>query len=596
MELYLEVLDGKRKGTRFTLPVGEAQVVKESLPYILETEALAFFLRLDKPCKCVSLCVGELTYAFSQSKNSNFLEYELLPAYRKNGKREALFFNYFGMAFLGLHIETEEQAEVIEVAPIEVLARKVTAKQAEKMIDFILTETNGQLHKDFGATKLHAAAAEGGERPHKVIEQLLKDTEILEEITQHILHRPLKSLVSNLAIKGGKEVDVLHEQGISWLVENLSVLEETNDRDRAHLIFDNRAYFAAELQTAVMQDHTDIYENRVLHNYLGNLLNFSQEVLDNYTQVDTAKSKNSHQDYVSFYSCMKSWMHKINSHHITTIQNCRRRLARIQSIYQRYLPVKPTEEGMPKITAKVRGNRHYLLLFRMIISWYQNNSVDWRSHHLFLAINSMPKIFEYYTVLRVKRWCIDSSDEYYNRPIGSMWRGIIYDKDVSLFYEPIYWMVGHRNAGKIVNTEHRSELSSRSDRLGKSRNYEYSRRSPDIVLQVREEGKASILLVLDAKYTTRSLAFNQYLPECTMKYVHGLCDWDNKQAVKAMIILYPDVDDEFMDLHVAPFNVFGQHSQIPALGAQALSLSPLSSTRGIGFEALLERLLEICEG
>ncbi|MGI9280965.1 MAG: DUF2357 domain-containing protein [Endozoicomonas sp.] len=596
MELYVEVLDGKRKGYRFALPVGEDQVVTESFPFVLESEALAFFLKLDEPCKCVSLCIGELTYAFSQGRNSDFLEYELLPAYRKNGKREALFFNYFGMAFLGLHIETEEHAEVLEVGPVEVLARKVTATQAERMIDFILTETNGQLHKEFGAKKLHASAAEGGERPQKVVEQLLKDTEILEEISQHILHRPLKALASNLTIKGGKEVDVLHEQGITWLMENLSVLEETDDRDRAHLIFDNRAYHAVELQTAVMQDHTDIYENRVLHNYLENLLNFSQEVLDNYSQSDTSKAHNSHQDYVSFFSCMKSWMHKINSHHVTIIQNCRRRLAKIQSIYQRYLPVKHSEEGMPKITAKVRGNRHYLLLFRMIISWYQNNLVDWRSHQLFLAINAMPKLFEYYTVLRVKRWCIESSNAEYNKPIGSMWRGNIYDKDISLFYEPLYWMVGHSNAGEIVNTEHRSEVSSRSDRLGKSRNYEYSRRSPDIVLEVKEEGKASILLVLDAKYTSRSLAFNQYLPDCTMKYVHGLSGWDSRQAVKAMIILYPDVDDKFMDLHVAPFNVFGQYSQIPALGAQALSLSPLSATKGIGFEALLERLVEVCEG
>ncbi|TNZ29962.1 hypothetical protein CGK50_24845, partial [Vibrio parahaemolyticus] len=62
----------------------------------------------------------------------------------------------------------------------------------------------------------------------------------------------------------------------------------------------------------------------------------------------------------------------------------------------------------------------------------------------------------------------------------------------------------------------------------RSSQHKYSHRCPDIVIEVRNENKPSKLIVLDAKYTYPTLAFSKYLPECTMKYVHGIHNRSNK--------------------------------------------------------------------
>ncbi len=593
MELQIEILSGPRQGMRFSLPMKpEVSCAAATMPYVLETEALAFFTTVDCDCEAVSLCLGDRVLPFSQGRGSSALEFELFPAFREKGGREAVLFNYFGVTQFILQLDVDGVSKLFKSAPVEVLARKGTASQAERMVNFILSETDSDPSQASGTATFRSASS--GDHLNRVVEQLLDHTRQLEVLTPHILLRPVRALTSEMALRNGAEVAVQSDQSIAWLMDNLAVLEETDDEERAHLSVDQRYYYASEVLKPVVHEHTDIYENRVLMGYLESLSEFAANVLSSYASEDLRHTQNEHQGFVSFFACMDAWIHRVSSQQLAALKECQRRLAALIVQYKRHLPVKRAEKSLPRMTAKVRGHRDYLLVFRLIIQWYQNSKMDWSSQQLFLAINSMPDLFEYYSLLRVRRWLLNKGGSTNSEHLGGgRWHARVKNLGLRLSYEPMFWMVGNSNAGALVNTENRSVFDARNNWVGRSREFEYARRSPDITLEIKRNEELLGLLVLDAKYTTRELAFKQYLPECTMKYVHGiaLAGGGDRNVVKAMIILYADSDDEFMDFHTAPFDAYGSHAQLPVLGAQSLSLKRPDKIGGRSLEALLDRLL-----
>ncbi|WP_257285776.1 hypothetical protein [Endozoicomonas sp. SESOKO1] len=598
MQFEVEVLNGARQGMRFDLTLGdEVHEETASMPYVLETEALAFFVRVERACDRLSLVLGERLLTFTQGRNSNALEFEWYPPYRENGTRDALFFNYFGVAKFTLQLESDECIERFDTGPVEVLARNRTAKQAGQMVNFILAETESDLTCEESATRFQGASY--GEQQSQLVERILTNASKLEVLASQVFIRPIRTLTTDMALQQGADVYAPGDQSLAWLMDNLSVLEETDDNSQSHLHLDGRMYCATELLAPTVREYTDTYENQVLTGYLDSLLGVTADLLKHCAPFGLSRLQNAHEGYLSFFACMEVWIHQVNSQQMVVLKACQERLLLLRQQFMKRLPVSIGVNALPKITAKVRGNQHYLTLFKMAIDWYQQPRLDGKPpQQQFLAINSMPGLFEYYAFIRIRRWLLaKGQQEDQGSDLSHPLHIKVNNLSLSLNYEPVYWMVGHSQAGNIVNTENRSVSEARNNYVGRIREWEFARREPDITLEVRRNGQLIGLLVLDAKFTTREQAFNQYLPECTMKYVHGITNSAavsaNGGLVKAMIILYAHSHDELLDFHTAPFDAYGDQVQIPVLGAQSLSLETSEAYGSRCIESLLDRLLTL---
>ncbi|USE34539.1 hypothetical protein [Endozoicomonas sp. SCSIO W0465] len=601
MQFEVEVLNGARQGMRFNLPLAyEVHRATTSMPYVLETEALALFVRMDRACDRLSLILGERVLTFTQGRNSHALEFEWYPPYRENGARDALFYNYFGVAKFTLKLESEGSVESLDTGPVEVLARNRTAKQAGHMVNFILAETDSDLNDEGGTTRFQGAASHR-EQLNLLVERILNNASKLEGLAAQIFIKPIRTLTTDMALQRGADVYAPGDQSLAWLMYNLSVLEETDDKSQSHLHVDGRMYWATELLAPVIREHTDVYENRVLSGYLDSLLSVIADLLKHYAPTELSRLQNAHEGYVSFFACMEAWIHQVNSQQLVALKACQEQILSLRQQFMKRLPVRKSVRALPRITAKVRGSQHYLTLFRMVIDWYQHLGLEGKTpQQQFLAINSMPGLFEYYAFIRIRRWFLAKGLQE-NPGIGKPHLLCTRENNlaISLHYEPVFWMVGNSKAGNIINTENRSVSEARNNYPGRTREWEFAQRKPDITLEVRRNGQLIGLLVLDAKFTTREQAFSQYLPECTMKYVHGITDADsvsvNGGLVKAMIILYPHSHDELLDFHAAPFDAYGDQRQIPVLGAQSLSLETSEPCVSRSIESLLDRLLTLFE-
>ncbi|MFH4347186.1 hypothetical protein WAJ13_22275, partial [Acinetobacter baumannii] len=75
------------------------------------------------------------------------------------------------------------------------------------------------------------------------------------------------------------------------------------------------------------------------------------------------------------------------------------------------------------------------------------------------------------------------------------------------------------------------------------------RRTPDIVLLLKS-GISETMLIMDAKYMVSQKAFHEAMPECVMKYLHGIHLNSNGQNNSlALMIVNPDEEDITRHFH-----------------------------------------------
>ncbi|MDU0572626.1 nuclease domain-containing protein [Pseudomonas aeruginosa] len=119
-----------------------------------------------------------------------------------------------------------------------------------------------------------------------------------------------------------------------------------------------------------------------------------------------------------------------------------------------------------------------------------------------------------------------------------------------------------------------------------------SKRVPDIVIQIKNPQGKVRLIILDAKYSYANKAFIDYLPDLTMKYVHGIHRFgQNEPLVSSMSILYPDDKAGFRGFHYGPLGVFGEAPVSPSLQACGIVLG--NDRQLDQLDRLIRRTLEL---
>lgn len=597
MELQLEILSGRRKGERVS--VLRNKKINANLPYVLETDSFRIVLStkewIDNPT--VLLEDAEISLRPDNSNGEDFLYYAD-PIY-KEGRPQSLFYNYFGVATFYLRYSSNLQEELAELGHIEVLARKATVSQIEAMVSFILSTDESELLSSRGATRRGAdVASEHNDTPSRLLEKLESNILVLEEHIPFIVHRPITKLDTQLTTIPHNPYLDIEEHGISWLAENVSVLEQSTDPDATVLDWYGSSLAPTYVQTSEIYESADVYENQIIIGYIDNLLSFLQDLLKEENLSTTPRpSLNSVNGYVSFFGSIAERLIKNLMPERKRVLKSQTKLMEIRAALLRKLKVSKSNGNLPKFTPKVRANRVYSLVFRSIVDWYRGSIINWEARKMLVAIDNVPKLFELYTILLLRKWC-QTSGESTEQHADCSWSGRLLNYKARLYYEPVIWASGHINnnaSTTVFNTQVKTVNEAMIDNPSRIRRGDFQHRCPDIVLELeRDDGKVS-LLIFDAKYTKAELAFGTYLQECTIKYVHGIGSITNSSISHSMVILFPgtDFENQFLDFHMHPFSLFGTTPQKPILGALGLALKNNSKKAVNEIDPILSRIIEL---
>jgi len=602
MRLNVEFLGGNRVGQSFELLPSQ---IDKSLAeeHVCELESVRFTLKSDKRLENVVLHAAgyDLKSEYTESTDQSHC-FKWVPRYNHYHKYyEQLFLNFFGFAELVVSytLPGENQQKYVTYQPLEVMATKMTAKQSEAMLNFILDNRHDHSLNAISPVNLQANQVEKGERPEELLTMLEKTVVDAYDLCRPIIKKPMTHLRNRLKLLYGADCEVSDDQGMGWMLDNLSVLHSVSDSDEALLEYKGKWYGAAELLSSTAHESTNIYENQLIHLFLSRIHRQADRIINGLFEQEAKinPTKGPPDGYFSFFSMMKKSTGRTTHSQIFRAQKCIKKIEELLLILRHKIPAEPWRASDVHLTERMRLNKSYFRLFGLMQSWFREREIDWNQHNFLASINSTPMLFELYCCLSLNKYlCSHGKDDNQGKELFS---GLINGYKMHLHYEPTYWKSGHLfgKGDKYVNTDLQRVKKATEDFPGMVRKGPNARRTPDFVIEVENRqslgDQSSSLIVLDAKYMLKTKVFEEELHKCTMKYVHGIHSSQGQSVVNTMILLFPESDlkrpGRYLSYHASPYDINGTNPVFPVLGSQAMEID--SSGKEEGLYNLLDRLI-----
>lgn len=599
MKIKISILGGKRQGDAFELPLFEVR--NNSSIFILEDEAIEISFSSEIFYDKISLLLYE-----NEVEPTTIEKYDDLWVYKWQPRRlgrfshECFFHNYYGIAELALEVQIEEKIELFYFQSIEVLAKKINAERVEKMLSFLAGIDSEALCSFFRVTRRKAGYKHGDTPAEILLEQIENTTTKTSTLVKKIVNSPITKLATQERLIYPNDSTNVDDLTLSWLCNNADELFETDCIDNAILEYNNSLYGARKLIEHQAIEDSDVYENQVLHGFINTLIQTTSLLLSGFESPErkTNKVNGTPLGYVSFFSQIQKFQRSINERKILKCKSILANLHSIKRIMTDKIPSKKVVVGIPTFTMKAKKDPLYLSVFKKIVDWYRFGSPDWSVQEELLSIQSIPKLFEYYSLFYIKavleKKC--GSKSLTESASESISFSFSFRKDLklNLFYEPKYWMAKHPMADLrgLVNTEGWTTYNGKVSK--RSSSGRFSNRSPDFVIKISDESDNEKFIILDAKYTYSDKAFVHYLPDLTLKYLHGLHSISNIQnKITGLMIINPDEIPQVRDFHSSSFDVFSETPAMPYLLCASVAPGDEFIGGNSGFESSLVKMLEL---
>lgn len=608
MELKLTILNGARRGHELRLMTATAPG-DGAQQWICNKEM--FEVSLLAPLGLSDLELHLYDYCEPCHKvtpiGSDMAVYSWQPARSVSDNDRALFYNYFGMAEIRILGATSSGSPLEWVfEPLEVVVDERDAEKISRMFDYLARQSPESLYQAFSATQVGAGHQSQYERPSQTLERLEATLSLMAAAFPSLIHHPITRLVpeSTLVSTGGQEH--LDDAAIGWLMENMSVLTPAESAEHSHLLYQDRYYVAEHMVLPVLSESTDLYENQIIHGFVALLLSQAHDLLRQYAGMGRAgralaRAVTLADGYVSFFTQMNQFRDHILGRHLGRCEGIVHKLQQLERELRQHLPVKMMRRERPYFTQKVQTRPAYREIFSDIIRWHERGQLDWSAFDNLFSIESLPTLFEHYCFFRSAEavtHALTTDDESravrtdFSLPDGT---------EVRVLREPHYWMPGHEHerSDGVVNSEGFSpeKGEGRTGRLNtRSSNTVYSRRSPDVVIEVLKPGaKAPLLLVMDAKHTHPWYAFTRDLPSLTMKYVHGIHTRASRTPpVVSLTILHPLQESTALrSFHGGEFDLFSEYPVQPSLQCLGVDIVVQPKPEEDELHRLVRRLFEV---
>lgn len=579
MKLTAKVISGKRSGLEVELmPLGHQSSIQV---FFLEDEVLEFRLEATTPLDDVFLCLHENEVAVTGGGECDGLwVYDWRPRSTYRSTYECFFHNYYGMAELSIVTKIDgvgERVVLEQYAPVEVLAKKLNAERAEKMLDFLAFHDNEALAAFFRVTRLKAGFKEGERSVGFLIEQLERNVLLLMTELPNIYSKPIVKLTPVTKIVVVSESSVTDDTTLAWMAENSDSLYPVDDQERALMQLDGVYYSSEKILENHLKEELNIYENQVVYGFIISLMRAASEILRGLEDYPSSKvrAQSGLSGYLSFFSQLSKFAKVINRNKVERCKELIENLQRLKRNFDKQVPVSSAVIGTPQFTRKARYHLHYQKVFHKIIAWHRFGAPDWSVQEELFSIQSIPKLFEYYLLFLIK-YHFDSSRlsglkfQLTNSPVLERnnfeydWGGYT----VRLVYEMKAWTHDHASSfgATQINSEGWTINSASAEPKPRGQHGPYANRSPDIVVCITAPSGEQRQLILDAKYTTSRKAFTHYLPELTMKYLHGIHEKNTGKSLSSgLMIVNPSESCETRHFHHSQYSIYGSSPVSPAL-------------------------------
>lgn len=476
----------------------------------------------------------------------------------KEFNKNQLFFNYFGESEIYLKFKSEHEA--LNKIHVDVKARKANSELARSMLEYIADNENELVSLCFSKSFIGGNFDnQSKENMHKF--SLLRETVYYFYNKIGFFYRDYKHSLEN-SLHISQQGQPTGPDSVYWLLQNLDKIMPSN-AEEAKLKIKNRTYTISEVPSERLTHNTDVFENRVINSFLYSARIFLIDLRKKYKSTSglmaTEKIKtDDSSDFVSFDHILSSFKNSIINHHIEDINALLLLVDKLIYLNKNNLQSKLIPKLRPRITSFVMQRPHYRYLFIEINKWYNANTPNLDKNNVLLGLRNLSSIYEISTLLMLSKNIPEMFDvqlenkvyrqysedlsfegEERERPVDKINNYFEFDSDdasVELFLEPqIYsYKKGITQFNDLIN------ISNKESTATYGRHYY----SPDYIIRInRVAWKDPLIVILDAKYSSRANVLKYSLKETSEKYLHNVFQFKKgnivgASPVKLMMILF----------------------------------------------------------
>lgn len=553
-------------GELSVISVNEQQRVKFSI-YLREKVAILQYPKLDLEDYEIQLNRGDST----DESGRRLVVF--------SSTQEKVFRECFGMAVLRLYIGDEEFNLVFEV-----LATKLTANQAERMIRYLAERREHIIRVCLSRTMRPAGMKENGQSdPEMVLSTAEKIINYLQEcrgeIKQHIRKKLIPEKVPAWkAEQSGSLIDPVD------VVFNLDSLRPSDGRQ--DVILRGRTYSTSAIDATTLVSSASVEENIIL---IGGLYSIRRVIGSLIDEISTAFKKRKISIYDREYITLGEMIFNLTGGAMQ--ERCQRVISSVENfirMLENEFSIKFSGEMRPKITPYVRSSRLYRTIFEQYDTWYNLGSPSVGGEMFFIKLRSLSKIFEFFVLFRIFD-CLEKNEwRVLNTTMSIEFDEMIpntvtFEKDnikIILSYEPgIFTFSGKTKHMELVKLYHPE--------------YPGNRWSPDYTIRIENLKSAHVkYLILDAKYSNPYWVENMHIKKLHDKYYDHMAVFNrfknliSRNQIAGIFAIFPEAIDQSKNLINMKFSKFGIDSLGPVMIPMVSGL-PIS----INADNLMERWL-----
>jgi hypothetical protein len=490
------------------------------------------------------------------------------------------FRNCFGLTVIRVELPGDG---IHEFPPVEVVARKLKADEANTMLEYLWVVSPGLIYACFARTGYGGSQGDAPpsvERLLKQLDGLLKPIERLVDSKSSRVHR--RRLVETTGVKAPSPGDVIDDRAVHFALLHLDYALEQAASNTVQIPVGYRQLSFDRLELVRKVESTDVYENGIIHGVLIHAERRLTAVQNRLTDVlnaidarlaDAQSRGQSDGTYVEFRTVCGYYVSQVANRPLARVSDMLRRVRRAQARASKVIPATPVR-GKPRLTPTFSSRFLYQVIYRETMAWYKVGDGLSTAADLILGLKTLDRLYEYVCLFKLvdaltsEAWELEATEApVVNEPlrddVGEIYR----------FKHPRFGRAELRYEPQIPTATSSTSLWGLTKITGSS--HEPFR--PDFLLRFEEgAGTEPVTVVLDAKYSTFGTMRNRYIPDLTLKYLHGVI---NLQRPKKTPF------DQLWLLGPVDFSHWTYHNQGRHLGI-APTIGILQVRPGAGHEAL----------
>lgn len=412
-----------------------------------------------------------------------------------------------------LRIQFRDQDDAVNF-PFDILARKTSADQAQKMIEYLSTHSEELIKCCFGRTSASVGAVLGDKTdPEMLISQAELFINTLKSSRQELLN-VLKQRLVPVRLPFWEVDKYSSEIDPSDILNNLDALSPCTGI--GDVFIQGRYFDVGSIDVSSLQPTADVLENRILLGGLYSIRLKISKLIDKLKNpiIDLERSD----DYESF----NNWMMRLTAGSMTHRCNSVLQITtELIKLFEHRLKIKYVGEIAPVLTPYSRSTRIYRSLFTQLVSWYALGQPSLGGLNFLMKLKSLSKIYELFVFFHLLDYL---QQEGWN---------IIRAKPHQFMGEYLPSVVFLEKSGGNLTVEYERQINPFNKEtqhrdlidVYHKKNWSYAYYNPDFVLKL-EVDRETRYLILDAKYSTSNTVRDNHIPRLFEKYYLGIAVYD----------------------------------------------------------------------